>query len=520
MINTISNKKNYLFTLVSGLGGVAFSIILNLATIPISLNYWKADRYGIWVLLTSILTYLGMTNLGLNTAAVVLMGKNPKISDKMKILKRSLMILLFSVGIILTAFYFLNVTTKGWINFIGKIPVNIKDETYSACVILVVFYLLSLPFSLLSAVYAGFQKLYIDNIFNILLNIINFLVLLIVIILKGNLIYYSTLWGISLVVFNILKYIYFYFTIYRKLPKEIYDKKQTANNETEYKTIFSTGMRFFFIGIASTIVWSSDNLVISNFISIQSVVPYFITFKLFSIVYGIIFQVNNSIMPLLAKEFGQNNFDWVSKVYSSFLVLMVLIGGATWIGSILFVRDFVTLWTSSSNYAGLFVVIALGGYSYLLSMSVLNFGIVNTFNYKGFAPFVSWGEAIINVLLSIWLGKIWGLAGVAAGTFLGSLFSPTWVLPIFIMKRSAGKIIYNFALLSKHFVLAILPCIIISVLIQVFPLNIIIRLIFGVLVAFLYVWLSYMVIPLNYREFYFRHISKILIRIGLKPLNY
>ena len=51
------------------MGGVVFSILLNLLTIPISLNYWKADRYGIWVLLTSILLYLGMTNLGLNTAA-------------------------------------------------------------------------------------------------------------------------------------------------------------------------------------------------------------------------------------------------------------------------------------------------------------------------------------------------------------------------------------------------------------------------------------------------------------------
>ena len=211
MMNTISNKKNYIFTLISGMGGVILSIILNLVTIPISLNYWKADRYGLWVLLTSTLMYLGMTNLGLNTAAGVLMGKNPKISDKMKILKRSLLILLFSAGAILSAFYVLNLVTKDWINFIGKIPANLKDETYSACIVLVVFYLLSLPFSLLSAVYSGFQKLYIDNIFNILLNIINFLVLIMVIILKGNLIYYSALWGISLVVFNILN---IYFSIF------------------------------------------------------------------------------------------------------------------------------------------------------------------------------------------------------------------------------------------------------------------------------------------------------------------
>lgn len=520
MNKEISNKRNYMFTLISGLGGVAFSIILNLVTIPISLNYWEADRYGIWVLLTSTLTYLGMTNLGLNTAAGVLMGKNPSIRIKMKILKRSLFILLISVGIILTAFFFINMMTKDWINFIGKIPTNLFDETYDACLILVIFYLLSLPFSLLSAVYSGFQKLYIDNIFNIALNIINFVVLLIVIKQNGNLIYYSTLWGFSLVIFNILKYLFFYFYIYKKLSKDFFDKENTLNNETEYKTIFTTGIRFFFIGIASTIVWSSDNLVISNFINIQAVIPYFVTFKLFSIVYGVIFQVNNSIMPLLGKEYGNNNIDWVNKIYSSFLVLMVLIGGLTWIGSILFVRDFVTLWASSINYAGLVVVIALGGYSYLLSISVLNFGIINTLNYKGIAPFVSWGEALIKITFSIWLGKIWGLAGVATGTFLGSLCSPTWVLPICIMKRSGGKINFDLTLLSKHFFIAILPCIIISVFIQVAPISIFIRLLLAGLVVILYLWLSYVVIPYSYRNFFFSHISKIFEGIGFKPLRY
>lgn len=520
MKNEISNKKNYMFTLISGLGGVVFSILLNLVTIPISLNYWKADRYGIWVLLTSILLYLGMTNLGLNTAASVLMGKNPKIVDKMIILKRSLLILLISVGIMFIAFYALNLVTKDWINMIGKIPNNLKEETYSACVILVIFYLLSLPFSLLSAVYTGFQKVYLENVFNIALNIINFLVLILVIILKGNLIYYSILWGISLVSFNLIKYLFFYFSIYRKMSKDMNYEKSTFNIETEYKTIFFTGIRFFFIGIASTIIWNTDILVISNYISIKSVVPYFITFKLFSIVYGVIFQVCGSIMPLLAKEYGNNNFDWTNKIYSSFLILIAVVGGATWIGSVLFYRDFITLWTSSSSYAGLPVVIALGGYSYLLGMSVLNSGIVNSFNYSSLTPFVAWGEAIIKIILSIWLGKFLGLAGVAIGTFLGSLFSQSWVLPILIQKRSEGKMIYDFTVLKKHFFVALLPCLVISVILQVLLENMLLRLIIGVLITLLYLWLSYMVTPPNNRIFFSQHIEKIFARIGFKSLRF
>ena len=512
----ISNKKNYIFTLFSGFGGVIFSIVLNLLTIPISLNYWKQDRYGIWVLLTSILLYLGMTNLGLNTSASVLMAKNPKIRDKMKILKRSLVILLFSVGTILTAFVVLNLITKDWINIIGKIPTNLFGETFYACVVLVIFYLLSLPFSLLSAVYTGFQKAYIENVFSIVLNIVNFLVLLIVIFLKGNLITYAFLWGISLVLFNLTKYLFFYFSIYQKLSKEEFHENDFSNSDTKYKTIFVTGIRFFLVGIASTIVWNTDIFVISNFISLQAVTPYFITFKLFSVIFSVIFQISGSIMPLLAKEYGTNNWDWINKIYSSILVIFSVIGGATWIGGILFFKDFITLWTGAANYAGLFTVIAFGGYAYLLSMVTLNSGIVNTFNYTSISPFLAWGEALIKITFSILMVKVWGIAGVAVGTFLGSFLIPTWILPIWIRKRSSGKLFYDFAFIKKQFILVILPCLIISILLQVFVAKLLILRLTGIIIFLSYFLLTYFVMPLGYRTFFFRNVNQILKRIGIK----
>lgn len=512
----ISHKKNYIFTLFSGFGGVIFSIVLNLLTIPISLNYWKQDRYGIWVLLTSILLYLGMTNLGLNTSASVLMAKNPKIRDKMKILKRSLVILLFSVGTILTAFVVLNLITKDWINIIGKIPTNLSGETFYACVVLVIFYLLSLPFSLLSAVYTGFQKAYIENVFSIVLNIVNFLVLLIVIFLKGNLITYAFLWGISLVLFNLTKYLFFYFSIYQKLPEGEFHENDFDSIDTKYKTIFVTGIRFFLVGIASTIVWNTDIFVISNFISLQAVTPYFITFKLFSVIFSVIFQISGSIMPLLAKEYGTNNWDWINKIYSTILVFISVIGGATWIGGILFFKDFITLWTGAANYAGLFMVIAFGGYAYLLSMVTLNSGIVNTFNYTSISPFLAWGEALIKITFSILMVKVWGIAGVAVGTLLGSLLIPTWILPIWIRKRSSGKLFYDFAFLKKQFILVILPCIIISILLQVFVVKLLILRLTGIIIFLSYFLLTYFVMPLSYRTFFFRNVNQILKRIGIK----
>lgn len=515
----ISNKKNYFFTLFTGFGGMAFSTIMTLITVPISLNYWKTERYGIWVLLTSALVYLGMTNLGLNSSASLLMAKNPKIRDKIKILRRSFILLLFSITIMFIAFFVLNLLTKDWINLIGKVPENLKGETFTACVVLVIFYLLSLPFSLLSTVYNGFQKVYIENIFNVTLNILNFLVLVLVILLKGNLIYYSIVWGISLVVFNMTKFLFFYFVIYKKIPEEESQAKGFNGPETEYNTIFNTGIRFFFIGIAAMVVWNSDIFVISNFINLKSVASYYVTIKLFSVFFQVIYQINGSIMPVLAKECGNNNWDWINTIYSNLLVLIAIIGGACWIGGILFFRDFITLWAGSSNYAGIFTVIAFGGYAYLLSMVNLNSGVVYAFNYSRNAPYVAWGEALVKIVLSVILIQYFGIVGVAIGSFFGSLCAPSWVLPIWIRKRSEGKIAYDFSFLWKHFITAILPCLFFSILIQIFVSNMILRLISGVLIVLFYLLLSYMIMPVIYKTFFFRYINQVLKRAGYNGLN-
>jgi O-antigen/teichoic acid export membrane protein len=515
----ISNKKNYFFTLFTGFGGMVFSTIMTLVTVPISLNYWKTERYGIWVLLTSALIYLGMTNLGLNSSASLLMAKNPNIQDKIKILKRSFKLLLISIAIMFIAFIVLNLITKEWINLIGKIPENLKSETFLACVVLFISYLLSLPFSLLSTVYNGFQKLYIENIFNVVLSLVNFLVLIFIILIKGSLISYAIVWGTSLVMFNLTKFLFFYYFIYKKIPVE--ESIVTGSNgiETEYRTIFITGIRFFFIGIAAMVVWNSDVFIISNFISIKSVASYFVTIKLFTIFFVVIYQINGSIMPVLAKECGNNNWSWINSIYSNLLAFISIIGGGCWVAGILFFRDFVTLWAGSENYVGLLTVIAFGGYAYLLSMVNLNSGVIYALNYSKGAPYVAWGEAILKIVISIVVIKYFGIVGVAVGSLLGSLCAPTWVLPIWIKKRSGGKILYDFSFLKKHFVSVILPCLVFSVLIQVFISNMIVRLISGVIIALLYLLLSYILIPDSYKAFFFRYFNQVLNRIGFSGYN-
>ena len=375
----ISNKKNYTLTWFASFAGIIVSTVVGFLSVPLALDYWNVQRYGIWAIINSIIVYLTLSNLGINSAAAVLMAKNNSSWDKIKILRKSFNLLTISTVISCTFFIILNTFYKDWILFIGNIPVNLKAETFNACFIFGLFFFVNLPLSLICSALSGFQKLYVEKIFSVCQTLISFLSLILVIYLKGNLITYAIFNGVANLIINMIKAAYFYLFIYSNIKDKSNQQniQLEKNKDISNKTIIMSSMRFFSTGIAAMFVWNTDNLVISNFIGISEVTPYSITFKLYSILIIIITMTNASLTPIIGKEFGSGNWNWLNKTYNKLVVITTIIGGLTWLGGILFFKDIIYLWTGATGYAGLLTVFALGGYTYLLSMVNLNSGILN-----------------------------------------------------------------------------------------------------------------------------------------------
>jgi len=507
----LSNKKNYLFTFFSSFGGTILSSIIGFVSVPISLSYWQAEKFGLWALINSILIYLNMSNLGLNASAGTLMAKNPRVDDKLKILKRAAQILIISIGIFFTAFLLTDYYNKDWIMLLGKIPHNLKDEAYLTCFILAIFFFINLPFSLISSAFSGFQVAYIENIFSLFIKIINLIVLLTVISIKGNLVIFAIFMGSTNFIFNLVKLGYFYFFVIKKMDylKNEMVNIQPNNEDTSYKSIFITGIRFISIGLAAMVVWNTDYLVISNLLSVEKVTPYFITFSLYQMLFLIIFAINTAALPVLAKELGYNNWEWINHVYGKLLIIMGIIGGLVWLGGILFMRDFIIhIWTGKSGYAGLLTVFAFGGYAYLSGIVNLNSGVINSFNYIEGMPIIAWFEAVLKLSLSVLFLQFFDIGGVALGTFLGSLLSVFWITPILLIKRSNYKLKYNKVFIQKHFSFVLLPLLILAIADQLFVDTLSIRILIGVVVMLLYISLSYKLLS-DEERFFLKNLLKL-----------
>jgi O-antigen/teichoic acid export membrane protein len=491
-----SNKTLYKLTIYSNLIRTIIISVIGVVSVPLTLKYFGTEKYGVWSVINSFVVFLSMTNLGLNAAASILINKNSNYLSKITILKKSLNMIFVALPLTLIALALFNYIFPEWIKFINS-PQAIEDEAKVATIIMIVFSILMLPFSLITSAINGFQKNYIENVFGVIGAVFSLLGILLVVYLKKDLIYLAFVISFTGLGLNIIKTIYFKYFIFKKLDIES-QKEEEDNEETSYNVILVTGYRCMFGAIASMLVLNADNIVIAKFMGAEYVTPFSVTFKLYTIIFSLIYIFNSAIVPLIGRNI--TNRDYIKKLYDKTFLTITIIGGLFWVGTLAFGKTLIYLWVGKEGYAGMFVLLFLGAYSYVFSIVNLNYVIINTFNHIKGIVFVTWLEGGLNLVLSIILCKYYGLAGIAAGTFLGTFLSPFLLFPLVLKKRTENLIVQNNFFILKHFVISITPTIILAYFINQIEGRMLFVVFLTTMLCILYLGLSYLALSKENRD--------------------
>ncbi len=481
-----NNNTLYKLTIYSNLIKTVVVAVVGVISVPLTLKYFGTEKYGVWNVINSFIVFLNMTNLGLNAAASILINKNSNFLSKIEILKKSLNLICVLLPLILLILLVGNYFFQEWIEFIIA-PSTLENEAKLSSIIMIVFCVVMLPFSLVTSALNGFQKNYIENFFGIISSVFSLLSILLIIYLRKDLIWLAFAVSLSSLALNVVKTLYFKFFILRKLDIESYTS-ESNNRDTSYKIIFDTGISCMFGAIASMVVLNTDNIVIAKFMGIEYVAPFSVTYRLYTIIFSLIYIFNSSIVPLIGRNI--NNKEYIKKIYDKTFFAVTILGGLFWIGTLAFGKTLIYLWVGKEGYAGMGVLLFLGAYSYVFSIVNLNYIMINTFNHLKGVVFVTWLEGGLNLVLSAFLCKYHGLAGIALGTFLGTLISPFFLFPLVLKKRTKNLVVQNNIFLLKHFVISMIPTIIGAYFINKIEGNILYVILLTTLLCILYLLLS------------------------------
>lgn len=455
-------RKGILLGTSSGYLNILITNLLSVVAVPVTLGYFGTDRYGALALVMTFVNYLSVTNFGIPSACAILGAKSADRRQQLAIVFRSFLLL----GMISTAvlLLFLGLSgISGWVALLGRIPPAITDEVRQAAFWTAVLFLANLFFAPFLAGFIAIRKVHVERFYNTISTNSYVLALAWVILFKGNLAEYALARGALVLLCSLAGALHFLFG-YRETRQLLVQGLQPlldATRDPEYagRSILASGGRLFVVGLASLVVWQTDNLVISHFLGVGAVTPYQVTFKLITMTFILFTAINPAISPHYGRAWAEGDRSWINGTWNQIAQVSSVLGGLVWLGSLACAETVIDLWAGHAAYAGSLVVCALGGYGYLLSLVGAHAALLTSLNLVRNLPLISWLEAAANLALSLLLIRVLGMAGVALGTFLASLCTVFWLIPREIGKRTEGTIRLEWQPLAVQLCMHLLPAV-------------------------------------------------------------
>lgn len=399
------------------------------------------EYLGLNGLFSNILSILSVVELGFGSAIIfhlytpIAENDENKINLLLNLYKKTYRLIsgiIFILGICLLPFIY---------KIVGKISItdNLYLLFFLALLEIVVSYLLTYKRSIL---YAD-QKTYIINIvhalYTLFLNITE-----IVLLLKTN---SYILYLVVKIIFRIIENVVITIIANKKYSFIKQKPKGSISSELK-KDIFTKVKGLLLHTIASALVLSTDNLIISKLFGVVIVGLYSNYYMIINAINVLISQAFNSITATIGNLLIENNKEKSYEVYKNILFFNSWIYCITGTCLLCLMEPFISIWIGKDFILPTSILVTLVVNYYIQGMRKTNARFkeaAGIFYEDRFIPII---ESIINLILSIILGKIFGLIGVFIGTICSALVLYLYSYPIFVYKRLFNQSYKNF--LIKH----------------------------------------------------------------------
>ncbi len=423
------SKKAIVNTLAGGLGTLLVGLLQFVGRV-VFIRFLSDEYLGISSLFTNILSILSLTELGLSTAVCFRLyqplsgGDSETIKAVMHYFRRAYFVI-------------------GWVVIgLGAALLPLLPHLMTGTTGLVdvrVVYLLYVLQSAFSYWFWGYkaillqadQKLYIVRFYHVIANLIVTALQLLSLMLFRDFLIYSAIGLLSAVLVNLFsarevdrRYPYLKEKSCRRLDKE------------EKKSLFQdvSGMSLFKIN--TTIVNSTDNIVISAFINVKTVALYGNYQIIISGISQVAMQLFGGVTATVGNYYAEDTKEHNELVFRCIQLLCYWVYTFLGIGLLLFLNPVIQLCFGESRVFSPELVFLQVFYFVMNGFQRTSFIYRDACGlfWKGKARPVA--TAALNIVISIVLVHYIGLAGVIAGTIISWLLTTWWYDPCLIYRQA------------------------------------------------------------------------------------
>ncbi len=514
-MNDNSRTVNSVKNITTGFAGQLIQMILGFVSRTIFINFLATEYLGISGLFSNVLSVLSLAELGIGNAIIYSLYKplaekdEDKIGALMSFYSKAYKIIgifIILIGIILTPF----------LKFIISDAPNIKENLY----VIFLFYLFNTAityfFSYRSSIIIADQKNYISGIISYIVSFIQTLLQILILVLTKNFLLYLFVQSICILSYNLLisKMSYKMYPFLKEKQKNKLDMQSKKELKKNIKALMV-------VKLSGVLVNNTDNFIITYFSGLSMVGLCSNYNMLIGIINGVLIQIFNGITASVGNLNAKESVEKKINIFNIINFLNFWFFGFSAICIVVLLNDVIKVWLGTNYVLPLNIPIILAVNFYMIGMQNAVWTYKNTMGLFVKGKYILIITAIINLCLSIILGKYLGLFGILLATAIARLFTNVWYDPFVVCKYGLEmNPIYYFKKYFKYLLIIILSIIITFSLCELVKINSILGLFIKLIICLIIPNLINVLVFFKTKEFEYllnmmKNITKIKLKINL-----
>ncbi|WML41536.1 oligosaccharide flippase family protein [Neobacillus sp. OS1-2] len=399
---------------------ILITIFISLLYTPFMLRFLGQSEYGLYSLIGSIVGYLSILDMGLGSAIVRYTARNRALGDKSAESKlNGMFLVLYSLigllTVVIGALIYFNLERI----FGGSLKQAELHKAKIMMLLLIFNFAISFPLGVFGSIIQAYEKFIFARVITIIRSLINPCIMIPLLFFgygSVSIVVVNTILNIVCLIINV---IYCFKVLNIKVQFEKIDLGLL-------KEIAGYSFFIFLNVIVDKIYWSSDQFILGVISGTTVVAVYAVAMQFIFMYLNLSTSVSGLLLPRLSMMAASN------ATMGEFTQMMIRFGRIQYIimafiisGFFLFGQAFIKLWAGSEYREAFYIVMVIMVPLTIPLIQTVGLTILQAKNLHGFRSVVYLLIAVLNILISIPLAKIWGGLGSAMATatslFLGNV---------------------------------------------------------------------------------------------------
>jgi len=396
---------------LSALASRGVGVLVTLVTVPLTIGYLGAERYGVWVTLSTVLTWLQLADLGLVQGLTNVLADANARGDRPRAQRfvatafwtlavvAAIMVIAFAVGR----------RHVQWGALLGAPAAG--DEVSAAVGIAVILFAVAFPLGLAERVYISCQEGAIGNGWSIGASVATLGAVVVVTQTRAGLpALVAAVAGARLAVQAVSTA--WLFAVHRRdLAPGLAHVDWRA-----LRLLFRDGGQLLAVQLAALLIFGTDNYIIARTLGAAAVTPYSVAWNLFGLAQLPALLTFQYVWAALGDALARGELAWATAAFRKHLLRSVSLAAALAAPLAVIGRWIIAWWAGPLAVPPGPVMAWLAVWSVVLAyMSALSCLLNATGHFRGQTVY-GLATAVLNVVLSIAWARRFGLSGVIAAT--------------------------------------------------------------------------------------------------------